>query len=137
MLPFLQTIAAGFAIVPLVAGQTTGEEVAEILNRLWGGPETLIIISSDLSHYHDYKTAKMLDGKTAEAIELLRPDLLGRQSACGRLPIQGLLLAAKEAGLTAVTVDLRNSGDTAGAKDQVVGYGAFLFYEAWNKAAVL
>ncbi len=128
MLPFLQTLAADFAIVPLVAGSTTGEDVFELLRRLWGGPETLIVISSDLSHYYDYETAVALDKKTAEAIEQLRPDKLGRESACGRLPIQGLLLTAKEAGLQAVTADLRNSGDTAGSKDRVVGYGAFLLF---------
>ncbi|MCP4360542.1 MAG: AmmeMemoRadiSam system protein B [Chloroflexi bacterium] len=125
MLPFLQTIASQFAIVPLVAGSTTGQEVAEVLERLWGGPETLIVISSDLSHYYDYATAKRLDAATAKAIEMLQPDMLGQESACGRLPIQGLLLRAKEEGLTAVTADLRNSGDTAGSKDRVVGYGAF------------
>jgi hypothetical protein len=127
MLPFLQTIAADFAIVPLVAGLTTGEEVAAVLRELWGGPETLIIISSDLSHYYDYEIARKLDKQTAEAIEQLRPDKLGRESACGRFPIQGLLLRAREEGLQAVTADLRNSGDTAGTKDRVVGYGAFLF----------
>ncbi|MAT97164.1 MAG: AmmeMemoRadiSam system protein B [Anaerolineaceae bacterium] len=127
MLPFLQTLAANFTIVPLVAGSTTGEDVAELLRQLWGGPETLIVISSDLSHYYDYETAVKLDKNTAVAIEQLRPDQLGRESACGRFPIQGLLLKAKEEGLQAVTVDLRNSGDTAGNKDRVVGYGAFLF----------
>ncbi len=130
MLPFLQTIASDFSIVPLVAGNTTGQAVAELLEILWGGPETLIIISSDLSHYHDYETAKILDGQTAEAIQNLHPDKLGRESACGLRPIQGLLIKAREEGLQAVTVDLRNSGDTAGSRDRVVGYGAFLFYEA-------
>lgn len=127
MLPFLQTLASDFAIVPLVAGSTTDEDVAEVLRMLWGGPETLIVISSDLSHYYDYETAVKLDRQTAVAIEQRQPEKLGRESACGRFPIQGLLLRAREEGLQAVTVDLRNSGDTAGTKDRVVGYGAFLF----------
>lgn len=127
MLPFLQTLATNFAIVPLVAGQTTGKEVAAVLEKLWGGPETLILISSDLSHYHDYYTAQKLDQATAVAIEKLQPDKLGKDSACGRLPIQGLLIKARAEGLQATTVDLRNSGDTAGSKDRVVGYGAFVF----------
>ena len=130
MLPFLQILAADFAIVPLVAGLTTGEDVAAVLGKLWGGQETLIIISSDLSHYYDYETARKLDRQTAEAIEQLQPDKLGWEGACGRLPIQGVLLRAREEGLQAITVDLRNSGDTAGAKNRVVGYGAFLFYDA-------
>lgn len=128
MLPFLQTIAGEFSIVPIVAGHTTAQEVAEILTALWNGPETLIVISSDLSHYNDYDTAQILDQQTAAAIQNLQPDKLKRNSACGLLPIQGLLLKAEEEGLTAKTVDLRNSGDTAGTKDRVVGYGAFHFY---------
>lgn len=127
MLPFLQTISQDLTIVPLVAGQTTGKEVAAVLDKLWGGPETLILISSDLSHYHDYYTAQKLDRATAVAVEKLQPDKLSRESACGRLPIQGLLLKAQAEGLQATTVDLRNSGDTAGSKDRVVGYGAFVF----------
>lgn len=128
MLPFLQILAADIAIVPLVAGLTTGEEVAAVLRHLWGGPETLIVISSDLSHYHDYETARKLDKQTAAAIEQLQPEKLGRESACGRWPIQGVLLRAREEGLRAITADLRNSGDTAGTKERVVGYGAFLFH---------
>lgn len=130
MLPFLQTLASDFAIVPLVAGSTTGETVAAVLAQLWGGAETLVIISSDLSHYHSYETAKTLDRRTADAIEQLQPEKLGRESACGCLPIQGLLLRVKEAGLQATTVDLRSSGDTGGSKNSVVGYGAFLFHSA-------
>jgi len=129
MLPFLQIIAQDFSIIPLVAGQTTGEEVAELLSLLWDGPDTIIVISSDLSHYYGYGTAKKLDGKTAEAIQQCRPENLKRESACGVRPIQGLLIKAREKGLRTETADLRNSGDTAGSKDRVVGYGAFLFYE--------
>lgn len=126
-LPFLQTLYPDFTIVPLVAGQTTGAEVAEVLAAVWGGPETLIVISSDLSHYYDYHTAQQLDRATAQAIQTLQPEKLGKESACGRIPIQGLLLQAQAEKLAGQTVDLRNSGDTAGSKERVVGYGAFLF----------
>lgn len=127
MLPFLQLLAPQVKIVPLVVGQSNGREVADILETLWGGPETRIVISSDLSHYYDYATAQRLDAATAQAIETLQPEKLGSESACGRIPIQGLLYHAQAQGLRAYTVDLRNSGDTAGTKDRVVGYGAFLF----------
>lgn len=126
-LPFLQTIDHDFKIVPLIAGDTTGEEIAELLDMLWGGDETLIVISSDLSHFYDYDTAVKLDTSTAKAIINLQPEKLGRESACGRLPIQGLLIQAKEKGLTPHLLALRNSGDTAGSKDRVVGYAAFAF----------
>lgn len=127
MLPFLQLIAPQVKIVPLVVGQSNGREVAEVLQTLWGGPETRLIISSDLSHYYDYATAQKLDAATAQAIETLQPDKLSSESACGRIPIQGLLYLAQTHHLAAHTVDLRNSGDTAGSHDRVVGYGAFLF----------
>jgi len=127
MLPFLQLIAPQVAIVPLLAGQTTAREVAEVLETLWGGPETRILISSDLSHYFDYRTAQKLDAATAVAIEALQPDNLTSESACGRLAIQGLLFQAQSHNLTAHAIDLRNSADTAGSPDRVVGYGAFLF----------
>jgi AmmeMemoRadiSam system protein B len=126
-LPFLQSVLTDFAIVPLLAGEATAEETAELLDLLWGGPETLIVVSSDLSHYHDYHTASRLDGATSEAIEDLRPEAIGYDHACGRVPIAGLLLAAKRHGLTARTLDLRNSGDTAGGRREVVGYGAYAF----------
>ena len=98
-----------------------------MLDLLWGGAETLIVVSSDLSHYYDYTTASRLDRATANAIEELRAGDLGRESACGRNAVRGLLEAAAHHGLAAETVDLRNSGDTAGGHDEVVGYGAFLF----------
>jgi AmmeMemoRadiSam system protein B len=126
-LPFLQSICPGFCIVPLVVGQATTAEVAELLEALWCGPETIIIVSSDLSHYHDYATAHALDAATAEAIEKLDPKALRYDSACGCVPIRGLLQVARRHGLQAHTVDLRNSGDTAGPRDRVVGYGAFIF----------
>ena len=126
-LPFLQMICPGLRIVPLVVGQATSDEVAEVIERLWGGEETVIVVSSDLSHYHDYATAHTLDAATAEAIEALDSISLRYDSACGQIAIQGLLQAAQRKGLRAHTVDLRNSGDTAGPRDRVVGYGAFVF----------
>ncbi len=126
-LPFLQEVLGSFTLVPLVVGDTTDEAVAEVLERLWDGRETLIVISSDLSHYHDYETARRLDEATCKAIEHLQPEAIRPHDACGRLPVNGLLLAARRHGLKATTVDLRNSGDTAGPHDQVVGYGAWIF----------
>jgi len=127
-LPFLQESLKQFSLIPLVVGDANAEEVAEVLDRLWGGPETLIVISSDLSHYHDYETARGMDTASSRAIEALRPEDLDHQDACGRNPIMGLLRLASRKGLRAETIDLRNSGDTAGPRDQVVGYGAYVFH---------
>jgi MEMO1 family protein len=126
-LPFLQTVLGDFALVPLAVGEVSPEEVCQVLDTLWGGPETRFVISSDLSHYHDLQTARRLDEATAKAIESLKPDDVGEERACGRIPIRGLLQAAHRHGLRARTVDLRNSGETAGPHDRVVGYGAFVF----------
>jgi AmmeMemoRadiSam system protein B len=126
-LPFLQILFAAFTLVPLVVGTATAAEVGEVLERLWDGPETLIVVSSDLSHYHDYATAQALDQATSHAIETLRPQDIHTQQACGRYAVQGLLQVARQRGLHVRTVDLRNSGDTAGSRDQVVGYGAYIF----------
>jgi AmmeMemoRadiSam system protein B len=126
-LPFLQEVLDEFTLVPLVVGDATAAEVAEVLELLWGGPETLIVVSSDLSHYLSYEQARTEDGATASAIEQLRPQDIAAHQACGGIPVKGLLLAAKAHGLEVTTLDLRNSGDTAGARDQVVGYGAFAF----------
>jgi AmmeMemoRadiSam system protein B len=124
-LPFLQKTLANFSLVPIVVGEANAREVAEVLRAVWGGDETLIVISSDLSHYHDYQTAKKMDRATSDAIEKLSPDDIGYEDACGRNPVKGLLYLARELGLHARTIDLRNSGDTAGPRDQVVGYGAY------------
>lgn len=126
-LPFLQELFLDFSIVPIVVGRPTSEEVAAVLDALWGGPETRLIISSDLSHYHSHAAARRLDDETAEAIIALRPEALREDSACGRVAIAGLLAAAGRHGLVAHEVDLRNSGDTGGPGDRVVGYGAFTF----------
>ncbi len=129
-LPFLQTILADFKIVPLVVGDARDDEVSEVIEKLWGGPETLIVISSDLSHYYDYHSARRLDQATARAIERLCPEEIGEDQACGRTPMRGLLVSARRRGLSVRTVDLRNSGDTAGPRREVVGYGAWVFGEA-------
>ncbi|MFQ5643408.1 MAG: AmmeMemoRadiSam system protein B [Thiogranum sp.] len=127
-LPFLQMILRkDFGLIPLVVGEASAEEVAEVLELLWGGPETLLLVSSDLSHYLDYNSAQRLDSATSSAIEQLNPQAIDYRQACGRNPVNGLLLAARHHGLHATTLDLRNSGDTAGARDRVVGYGAYAF----------
>lgn len=126
-LPFLQEVLGEFRLVPLVVGEASPQEVGEVLERLWGGPETLIVVSSDLSHYHDYATARRMDAATSEAIERLRYEDIGYDDACGRVPVSGLLYVARQRGLHGKTVDLRNSGDTAGPRHQVVGYGAYAF----------
>jgi AmmeMemoRadiSam system protein B/AmmeMemoRadiSam system protein A len=128
-LPFLQKILTDFSIVPMIVGQASPEEVAEVLETLWGGPETLILISSDLSHYLSYDKARAMDDRTRQAIERLDPMALGDEQACGRHSIKGLMLMAREKGLSAITADVRNSGDTAGTKDRVVGYGSWYFTE--------
>jgi len=126
-LPFLQTILADFSIVPFLVGDAGEAEVAEVIERLWGGEETLIVISSDLSHYLDYESARAIDAKTSRAIEELRPEAIGYRQACGRNPLIGMLHEARVHGLRARTLDLRSSGDTAGPRNQVVGYGAYSF----------
>ena len=126
-LPFLQEVLNDFRLVPLVVGDATTEEIAEVLEAVWGGDETLIVISSDLSHYLDYETASTLDRRTSEAIESLDYEHISYDQACGRIPVSGLLQVARKKGLHAKTIDLRNSGDTAGSKDRVVGYGAYAF----------
>lgn len=127
-LPFLQTLLGEFTWVPMLVGDAKPEQVSEVLERLWGGADTLIIISSDLSHYHDYVTAQQMDRAASIAIEALDPNAIRDDQACGRLPIKGLLLQAAKRGMQVKALDLRNSGDTAGSKDRVVGYGAYHVY---------
>jgi len=127
-LPFLQTVLSDFSLIPLAVGGATPEQVAEVLEQVWGGEETLIVVSSDLSHYLPYDQAQRSDQSTAQAILDLRSDLVGEQ-ACGAHPINGLMLAARRHHLIPHLLDLRNSGDTAGDKRQVVGYAAFALTE--------
>jgi len=125
-LPFLQQTLGAFQLVPLAVGHATPEAVAEVIETLWGGPETLIVVSSDLSHYLPYERAQRLDRQTCGSIAAL--DLLtSHEQACGATPLNGLLLAARNHGLTPRLMDLRNSGDTAGDHSRVVGYAAFAF----------
>jgi hypothetical protein len=127
--PFLQQVLRDFRLVPIVAGDAPPEAVAAVFDALWGGPETLIVISTDLSHYLDYATCRRVDAATAEAIERFDLNALGPSQACGAIPTRGLLLEARRRGMTIERLDLRNSGDTAGPKDRVVGYGAWALYE--------
>jgi len=127
-LPFLQVLLGEITLVPLAVGDADADSVAEVLERLWGGPETLVVVSSDLSHYLPAEEARRVDRETAEQIVGLRGPLQPRQ-ACGARPINGLLEVARRRGLSAELLDLRNSGDTAGDPGRVVGYGAFAFHE--------
>mgnify|MGYP000179083814 FL=1 len=125
-LPFLQMILDDFSLIPIVAGDCAAEQIEQVLELFYGQPNTLIVISSDLSHFHDYATAQRLDQVTSEKIENLDYQHLGFDSACGRVPVSGLLALAKKKSLQIKTIDLRNSGDTAGDKSRVVGYGAYV-----------
>jgi len=127
-LPFLQSILDDFTVVPFAVGDATVDEVSEVIDLLWGGPETLIVVSSDLSHYHRYAEARSIDRATGEAI-LAFAATLDHEQACGATPINGLLLAARRRGLAVELLDLRNSGDTAGDRNRVVGYASFAFVE--------
>ncbi len=124
-LPFLQTVLPGAAIVPFVVGDATPDEVAALLERLWDGTDTVVVISTDLSHYHRYDEARDLDARTASAIVARRPELIAGADACGSRPLRGLLVEATRRGLAVEQLDLRSSGDTAGDRERVVGYGAF------------
>jgi len=125
-LPFLQTVLHDFKLLPLAVGMATTEEVSEVLELVWGGDETLIVISSDLSHYLPYDTARRVDSATAQSILKMQTGIT-HDHACGATPINGLLLAARRHHLSPHLLDLRNSGDTAGSRDGVVGYAAFAF----------
>jgi AmmeMemoRadiSam system protein B len=128
-IPFLQRVLGDFTLVPLVVGDATAREVAEVLQAVWGDEETLIVISSDLSHYQDYDSARRHDSETSRHIEALEYEDLRFEDACGRIPVSGLLCLARNKGYKVHNIDLRNSGDTAGPRDQVVGYGAYTLQE--------
>jgi hypothetical protein len=125
-LPFLQQTLGTFTLIPLAVGDATPQDVAEVLDQLWGGPETLIVVSSDLSHFLPYEQARRTDAATCEAIGALR-DFVTHEQACGGTAVNGLMLAARQHHLGAQLLDLRNSGDTAGDRSRVVGYAAFAF----------
>jgi MEMO1 family protein len=125
-LPFLQQVLGDFQLLPLAVGDASAAEVAEVLEQVWGGDETLIVISSDLSHFLPDALARQVDGETVKAILALNP-YLNHEQACGATPVNGLLLAAKRHGLHPVALDVRNSSDTAGDPERVVGYAAFAF----------
>jgi len=128
-LPFLQRVLdPGWSLLPLIVGGARPELVADVLDLVWGGSETLVVVSSDLSHHHPHDRAAALDRATAAAIVAGQP--VQPDQACGAHPVDGLLVAARRHGLTADLVDLRSSGDTAGDRDRVVGYGAFVLHPA-------
>jgi AmmeMemoRadiSam system protein B len=127
-LPFLQRVVPHAKIVPLAGTRAKPEVVGAALAKLWGGPETLIVISSDLSHYLPYAEGRRVDEQTCARIVALDPSIQGEQ-ACGSIGINGLIWVAKQKQLRVELVDLRSSGDTAGTRDEVVGYAAFALYE--------
>ena len=127
-LPFLQRVLGEFALVPFAVGMANVEEVAQVIERLWGGRETLIVISTDMSHYHAYEEARRIDGATVERIAALATDI-DHDEACGATPLNGLLSVARRRNLSIKLLAACNSGDTAGGKGQVVGYSSFALYE--------
>lgn len=128
-LPFLQVVlSTEFTLVPILIGTAVDEQVTEVLESVWCDDETLLVVSSDLSHYHPYELAKRIDGETSKMIEGLRADQLTGDRACGYQGIRGMLRIAKRRGLSVKAIDLRNSGDTAGPHEQVVGYGAYIIF---------
>ena len=124
-LPFLQTVLDEFSVLPLSVGDATTDEVVGVLEAVWDDPGTLVVVSSDLSHYHGYRDAKRLDARTAAAIVACDARAIDNHDACGCRVVRGLLEFARRRGLTVEQIDLRNSGDTAGDRDRVVGYGSF------------
>ncbi len=124
-LPFVQTVFPSASIVPVAVGAAAPDDVARAYGEVWGGPRTVIVASSDLSHYHDYAAARRLDASTADSIVAGDVAAISLPRACGALPVAGLVAAAAQRGLIIECLELCNSGDTAGSRDRVVGYGAF------------
>jgi len=131
--PFLQRVLGDVELVPLLVGEAPVEAVADVIDTLWDGAETLVLVSSDLSHYHTWELARLLDARAAASIEACDPSL-DHEQACGATPINGLLATARRRRMRVECLDLRNSGDTAGPRDSVVGYGAFAFYERGGRS---
>ena len=128
-LPFIQRVFPKARVVPIVCGRASARDVAQVIEKLWGGPETLVVVSTDLSHYLPYDVGREVDTRTAEKIVALDSDLEGEE-ACGYVGLSGLLEVAKTRGLVCKLLDLRSSGDTAGReRAEVVGYGAFALWE--------
>lgn len=125
-LPFLQKLLSNWQLVPLVVGETAADDVAALLEEVIHEPGNIVIVSSDLSHFHEYHEAQRIDNHTSELIETLQP-VIHPQQACGAFPLNGLLQLAVRMGLRVITLDRKNSGDTAGGKDQVVGYASYAF----------
>lgn len=125
-LPFLQQVLGEFQLLPLVVGNTPPVKVAEVIDYCWGGAETLVVVSSDLSHFQRYEQAQVVDAATSRMFEELNYQRLSGERACGVYPVSGLLLSLRRRGLDLRAIDVRNSGDTAGSRDQVVGYGAYV-----------
>lgn len=126
-LPFLQRVLDDFTLVPLIVGDADDDDVARVIEALTDA-KVFIVVSSDLSHYHSYAEARQRDSHTSDLIESMQADDIGPYDACGAYPIRGLLKTARRHGWHVKTLDLRNSGDTAGDKSRVVGYGAYEFY---------
>ncbi|AXO16807.1 AmmeMemoRadiSam system protein B [Thalassospira indica] len=132
-LPFIQRLfgeGADIGIVPLLVSRCSPRQVHEVIEKLWGGPETLIVISSDLSHFHDYDTAQRMDNRTRAMIENFDAENIDTSDACGALPVAGMLMAARNRAMKIKTLGMRNSGDVTGDKSRVVGYGAWAIYQA-------
>jgi AmmeMemoRadiSam system protein B len=124
-LPFIQRVLGDVPVLPIVVGRSVPDDVAAVLDALWGGPESLVLVSTDLSHYLDYASAQVKDRRTADAVLARAPDAIANDDACGSYSLRGLLVAARSHGLAVELLDLRSSGDTAGDRARVVGYGAF------------
>jgi AmmeMemoRadiSam system protein B len=124
-LPFLQRCVGAVPVLPLLVGQAAPEVVADLLDLWWDDPRTVVVVSTDLSHYEDYATARRRDARTAELVVGVRPGDLADRDACGAYALRGLLTQSGRRGAQVRLLDLRSSGDTAGPRDRVVGYGAF------------
>ena len=127
--PFLQKVLGEFVLLPIAVGDCAPADVGEVLEKVWGGDETAIVISTDLSHYHPYEDARRIDSRTADSIDALSRTDIAPEEACGCRPVNGFIHAARAKGMNATRLDLRNSGDTAGPRDGVVGYGAWEVHE--------